>query len=114
MKISELSKETNVSVRMIRYYEEKKVLFPTRTSSGYRQFTQRDIDLILKIKIFKEIGFTIDDIRPVLQCQFEHSGKIQICDKLKEKLVSKIEQINQKIDNLMQAKLSLTQYISAE
>ncbi|MFM2482356.1 MerR family DNA-binding transcriptional regulator [Celerinatantimonas sp. YJH-8] len=43
MKISELSRKTNVSIRMIRYYEKKELLQPTRTSSGYRCFNKDDI-----------------------------------------------------------------------
>lgn len=111
MKISELSKQTNVSIRMIRYYEQKGLLKPTRTPSGYRRFKQEDIAVIHKIKMFKAIGFTIDDILPVFTCQVLYSEEVPICDKLREKFVSKIEQIDKMIINLNQAKSTLAQYI---
>ncbi|WP_244893587.1 MerR family DNA-binding transcriptional regulator [Gilliamella apicola] len=36
MKIGELSKLSQISVRMLRYYEEEGLLSPKRTVSGYR------------------------------------------------------------------------------
>ncbi|MDW6004748.1 MerR family transcriptional regulator [Vibrio mangrovi] len=110
MKISELSKRTQVSIRMIRYYEERGLLIPTRTASGYRQFTAEHIEQINKIKILKDVGFTIEDIRPVMQCQLEAKDG-QICGQLKEKITRKIEQIDQSVANLIQAKATLSQYV---
>ncbi len=111
MKISELSKITNVSVRMIRYYEEKGLLTPQRTTSGYRHFTEKDVEIVQKIKLFKEVGFTLEDIQPVMECQFNSSQNGKICDKLKEKILSKINQIEHSIDGLTQAKVTLAQYV---
>lgn len=111
MKISELSKATNVSIRMLRYYEEKGLLHPTRTNSGYRRFRKDDIELIDKIKLFKKMGFTIEDVRPILECQLGLPEREQICDKLKEKFASRVEQIDRMIDSLNKAKLTLSQYI---
>ncbi|MCL1074085.1 MerR family transcriptional regulator [Shewanella dokdonensis] len=111
MKISELSKKTNVSIRMIRYYEEKGLLQPTRTNSGYRCFNNDDIELVDKIKFFKDIGFTIEEVRPILECQLGLQKREQICDKLKEKFASRVEQIDRMISGLNEAKLTLSQYI---
>lgn len=43
MKIGELSKLSQSSVRMFRYYEEEGLLSPKRTVSGYRQFEIENI-----------------------------------------------------------------------
>ncbi|MZI93013.1 MerR family transcriptional regulator [Vibrio sp. CAIM 722] len=111
MKISELSQQTKVSIRMIRYYEEQGLLKPTRTHSGYRNFKKDDIELINKIRLFKEIGFTIEDIRPILHCQLTQISQQEICDQLKHKFSCQIEQIDQMIANLNQAKITLRQYL---
>ena len=46
MKIGELSKLSQISIRMLRYYEEAGLLSPKRTVSGYRQFEIEDLSLI--------------------------------------------------------------------
>lgn len=111
MKISELSKATNVSIRMIRYYEEKGLLRPERTDSGYRRFKQEDIELINRIRMFKEIGFTIEDVIPIIECQLVDSDTAQICDKLKEKFSAKIKQIDSSITHLESLKAILAGYL---
>ncbi|MBW7454034.1 MerR family DNA-binding transcriptional regulator [Paenibacillus sepulcri] len=40
MKISQLSKETGVSARSIRYYEKKKLLTARRLDNDYREFDE--------------------------------------------------------------------------
>lgn len=52
MKIGELSKLSQISVRMFRYYEEEGLLSPKRTVSGYRQFEIEDID---RVKLIHKI-----------------------------------------------------------
>jgi MerR family transcriptional regulator, copper efflux regulator len=111
MKISELSKATNVSVRMIRYYEEKRLLTPKRTASGYRQFTREHIERIHKIKIFKDVGFTIEEMIPLMECEFSAPANGRVCDKLREKIESKVVQIDISIARLIQAKSTLSQYL---
>ena len=53
MKIGELSKISQISIRMLRYYEEEGLLFPKRSLSGYRQFEIEDID---RVKLIRELN----------------------------------------------------------
>ncbi|WZX99976.1 MerR family transcriptional regulator [Bacillus sp. FSL W7-1360] len=68
MKISELSKETGVSVRSLRYYEQKKLLHPTRLENGYRRFEAYDIEKVKSIQFLLALGLSTDEIYPAISC----------------------------------------------
>ncbi|MBC2934647.1 MerR family transcriptional regulator [Nocardioides sp. zg-1228] len=44
MRIGELSQRTQVSVRMLRYYEQQGLLAPGRERNGYRSYTEDDVE----------------------------------------------------------------------
>src|SRR5690242_14285811 len=50
MRIGELSARTGTSVRMLRYYEEQGLLKPERTSAGYREYDETDVDRVARIR----------------------------------------------------------------
>ena len=62
--IKKVSKMTGLSIPTIRYYD-KEGLLPDlqRKESGYRVFSDRDLEAIDLIECFKESGLTIREIR---------------------------------------------------
>ena len=64
--ISELAEQLQISPRTIRYYEEKKLISPTRSSGNQRMYTRKDrarLKLILRGKYF---GLSLDEIASVI------------------------------------------------
>ncbi len=63
MTIKEFSEKTQITVSAIRYYD-KLGLFPglSRNSSGYREFSEKDITWALFITRLKDTGMQIKDI----------------------------------------------------
>lgn len=68
MHISELSSQTGVSSRSIRYYEKKRLIHPKRTENGYRVYDESDIERVKAIQLFLDIGLKTDEIQPVIAC----------------------------------------------
>ncbi|MEX2603214.1 MAG: MerR family transcriptional regulator, partial [Gracilimonas sp.] len=67
-KIGEVAKRANVNKETVRYYEKRKLIpKPDRRRSGYRIFTQRHIDQIRFIKRAQELGFTLSEIKELLE-----------------------------------------------
>ena len=66
VKIGEISDQTGVSQRMIRHFESMKLLSPERVGS-YRNYSDEDKNLILRIKSFQEQGLSLKEIRSVLE-----------------------------------------------
>ncbi|MFF0109428.1 MerR family transcriptional regulator [Streptomyces hirsutus] len=74
MKIGELSRRTGVSVRSLRYYEQKCMLAPERTAGGHREYPQTAVDRVVLIQQLLAAGLSGDKIASVLPCMRDHDG----------------------------------------
>jgi DNA-binding transcriptional MerR regulator len=54
---------TGLSERQIRYYEERKLIFPERSSGGSRKYSFSDIELLMDIANKMEDGVQTHEIR---------------------------------------------------
>ena len=59
MTIKEIEAATGLPRANIRYYESEGFLHPERGENGYRNFTQSDVDTLLKIKLLRQLGFSL-------------------------------------------------------
>ncbi len=68
-KIGEFSKITQVSVRMLRYYDEQKLLEPVLVddANGYRLYSAEQIDQLGRIILLRNMGFGVKEIKALLQ-----------------------------------------------
>ncbi|MCB1328014.1 MAG: MerR family transcriptional regulator [Maritimibacter sp.] len=66
MNIGEAAKDTGLSVKTIRYYEEIGLVAPTRAGNGYRDFTARDRDRLRLVAQARLLGFTLDECRKLV------------------------------------------------
>ena len=68
MRIGELAKRAGVSVQAIRFYERRRLMrTPRRTPSGYRIYSEQDLEIVTVIKKMQRFGFKLVEIRRVLQ-----------------------------------------------
>lgn len=66
MKINEVEQLVGVAKRNIRFYEKEGLLAPGRDSqNGYRDYTQKDVDELRKIKLLRKLALPLADIRAV-------------------------------------------------
>lgn len=61
MRIGELSKETGVSERSLRHYEEKGLLPTKRLANGYRDFDESAIEKVELIQMYLQIGLNLEE-----------------------------------------------------
>lgn len=68
-KIGEFSKITQVSVRMLRYYDENELLIPASVdeATGYRMYSSSQIDELNRILFLKELGFEVKQMKELLR-----------------------------------------------
>jgi MerR family transcriptional regulator, copper efflux regulator len=68
MRISELAARAKVTSQTIRFYEREGLMpKPVRTANGYREYDRRDLERVLVIRSSRDLGFTVDDIRELLE-----------------------------------------------
>lgn len=65
--VKALAKLAGVSPRTLRYYDDIGLLKPARISStGYRIYGSKEVDLLQQIMFYKELGFGLDTIREII------------------------------------------------
>ncbi len=67
MKISDLAKQTGVSVTTIRHYEAEKLLSaPTRGDNNYRAYGQSHVSELIFVRNCRALNMTFEEIRVLL------------------------------------------------
>lgn len=109
--IGELAKRSQVNLETIRYYERKELLpAPPRLQSGYRSFPLEAVRRIRFIKQAQELGFSLKEIKELLELQIDPSST---GGDVRKRAEAKIVDIEAKIKTLSAMKKALTQLTSA-
>lgn len=98
MTIGELATAARVNAQTVRYYERRGILAePPRTDSGYRQYEPEALARLRFIKRAQELGFTLEDIRELLELRVEDPAA---CPMVQAKTQTKLEKVQRKIREL--------------
>lgn len=111
MRIGELSRRTGISVRMLRYYEEERLLQPPRRESGYRDYGPAEEKLARRIRMLSTAGLKLDAIRTLLPCVLNDQPELELCDEVRATLTREISSIKERIACLESSRNVLTGYL---
>ena len=103
--IGQLAKTSQVKVETVRYYERRGLIpKPPRRESGYRQFSQKDVERIRFIKHAQSIGFTLHEIAELLSLRVEPEAT---CGDINQRIDNKLIDIKEKIGTLLKMEKTL-------
>ena len=102
--ISELTKEFDISTRTLRFYEDEGLIQPVRRGRT-RLFRPSDRHLVRQILRGKRLGFSINEIREIIQIYKEPPGEVG-------QLKLLIARINEKKDDLRQKRRDLEETLA--
>lgn len=96
MKIKEVAELAGISVRTLHHYDEIGLFKPAAiTESGYRQYSDEDLETLQQILFFKELGFPLKEIKDVLNSpSFDRRDALELQRKL---LLEKRARLNKMI-----------------
>ena len=80
MNIKEIEQKTGMTRANIRYYEAEGLICPNRRENGYREYTQTDVDTLLKIRLLRSLDISLERIRTL------QSGEINLQSAAREQV----------------------------
>lgn len=108
--IGKIAKATDIGIETIRFYEKMGLLEePPRRPSGYRIFGKNDILRLRFIRRAKDLGFTLKEIKELLELRDKHEKKKPVLKLAK----GKISDIEEKISSLKRMKHALERITSS-
>lgn len=67
MKVKEVAELVGISVRTLHHYDQIGLLTPKEiTDSGYRLYSEENLETLQQILFFKELGFTLKEIKNII------------------------------------------------
>ena len=63
MTIKEIETLSGLPRANIRYYESEGLISPKRAENGYREYSQADVNVLLRVKLLRALGLRIDTIK---------------------------------------------------
>ena len=81
MTIKEVEERSGMARANIRFYETEGLLSPLREANGYRNYTEADLELLLRIKLLRTLGISLEEIKSLSQ------GEEELADALDKRLV---------------------------
>lgn len=108
LKIGEFSKLMQVTVKTLRHYEQRGLLLPNEVdqASGYRFYSLSQMQRLNSIRMLKDLGFSLDEIKEIYDDE-SHSPD-------REQLKHKICQCEAEIQNLEKRRKQLINVLNSQ
>ena len=105
--VGQAARRTGLTQKAIRLYETRGLLPPPeRTESGYRTYSQPDIELLRFIRRARSLGLRLDEIKKIIDLQRDGT---QPCSKVLQLLGAHIQEIDRTISDLRALRRALVQ-----
>lgn len=105
MQIGEVAARTELSLRTIRHYEETGLVVPsTRSQGGFRLYTEADVARVMVIRRMKPLGFTLEQMRELLEATDRLDSGEPLPPVEREELVERVrgfeQAVQQRVEDL--------------
>ena len=77
--VLDVTEITGISRDNLRYYEKRGLIVSKREKNNYRYYTGEDIQILIKIQEFRELGFRIDEILELRKMQVIDMDQVKEC-----------------------------------
>lgn len=108
MKVSELSRQSGVSVFRLRHYESLGLIHAERTAAGYRQFADRTLREVIFIAMSRDLGFPLNEIAEILP---RYRAGTLTFDMMIDVIESRVAEVDRDIAALGETRRKLVEHV---
>jgi DNA-binding transcriptional MerR regulator len=110
LRTGEVAQRAGVNIQTLRYYERRGLIAePQRSPGGHRTYPVDTVALLVVIKAAQRLGFTLDEVAELLAT----SRRRHPTPDLQERAVSKLAEVEQKLNDLRSIRDALLQVVAA-
>ena len=101
--IGQVARTVGVAATTLRYYEREGLLTPTaRNAAGYRFYDSQAVERLEFIRSAQAVGFTLDDIRALLQLNGDSP-----CKQVQSLIERRLAEVDEKLADLTRVRSTL-------
>ncbi|MBL1240687.1 MAG: MerR family transcriptional regulator [OCS116 cluster bacterium] len=104
MNIGKASQLTGLNSKTIRYYEDIELIRPDRRDNGYRDYSDRHIEILNFLKVARSLSFSIENCRALLGMYRDENRASKDVKQLVAQQISELDEI---IANSLKMKATL-------
>lgn len=109
MRIGELAQQSGISIDTLRYYDRQGLLTPRRNpDNGYREYGLDSLQQLQLIRLGQSLGFSLEELAEMVPLLGNAPMSQPV---VREKLVAKLEDIDQRIRELQQLRHDLAELL---
>ncbi|GLX23542.1 MULTISPECIES: MerR family transcriptional regulator [Streptomyces] len=112
MLIGELSRRTGVSERLLRYYERMELIDSERRANGYREYDDRTVETVRRVRALLAAGLPTRVIRGLLPCTSDEAA-LRPCPGVLAGLRARLDVLDRRAADLETARELLRRTITA-
>lgn len=121
LSIGEIAHSTGVSRRMLRHWEQEGLLLPALVDpvTGYRSYQDTQLGRIRAIAELRDLGFSLSEIRQLLDPQIAHASLerilMQQADKLRDQITeasTRLAQVQHRVDTIQKKTQEISMNLS--
>ncbi len=103
MKVREVADLVGISVRTLHHYDDIGLLQPEKTTSGYRQYADEDLEILQQILFFRELDFPLKKIKEIInRPSFDRAEALELHRKMLLEKRSRLDKMILTIDKTIQ------------
>ena len=100
--IGDMSRICNITKKALRYYDKIGLIVPKRQDyNNYRYYTNESLLTVPVIKYYKQMGFTLDEMRALIE------GKANVCRAIQNSFLEKIKELETEQEELRRKFMSI-------
>ncbi|MEN3315642.1 MAG: hypothetical protein V7605_1876 [Acidimicrobiaceae bacterium] len=116
MRIGELAERTGTSRRLLRYYEEQRLIAPGRSANGYREYGDSLVGRVTQIRELLDAGLPTRLIQQILPCLDSPASSIRFAGVTPETvtiLEHERDRMSERINSLTRNRDAIVEYLTA-